>query len=931
MGEKLVVGPINKGQRNDRTAFVIDNDSFPTLYNAFQWRGRLKRKRGTSFLGRLTRYFDSTNTLYSATPTFVLTAGAGNLFVGFSLNSKSPNANIVPGTVKVTDTVTTTVYIDNGLGALVTGGTINYATGAITIPGGANHAVSAKFSYYPSLPVMGLENFESVNAQFPSNLGFDTVYSYFISNLLNTSGTPYTIYDVSFYKNPVGIGSYVQKTISTPLTWNGQSYQQFWTVNYQGALWSTNGITVPFTTTNIGMQFAPALIITDVSVDAGPPSTITVTISNCPLVIGDFVFFNEWTGTSAFTLNLQTGYVTAASPNTSPFATKTLTITLPNATIIAGTYTPGIIQYLTNRSDPTKDNIRWYDGDPTNGAIPPTVLSGKGWVNFMPPLSTLPYSIGDQPKAIYYLVGARLIYPYKDRLIFFGPVIQASGTGANPIYLQDTIVYSENGTVYYTASFPVTTADDVLKGNTTFFPLLCPANQTASPLSMVEDSFGFGGSIIVGIEQPITTVSPNQDVLLVGFPNKQTKMVYSGNDVVPFNFYIINSELGSSDTFSTTNLDRGVISVGPHGINISDQTSAQRIDLAIPDQIFQFNLNQNGPQRTCSARDFIQEWIYITYNSNLSEYVFPTQTLQYNYRDDSWALFGETYTTYGQFRIQNGFTWSTVGLTFPTWRQWNVPWDAGASTAEQPSVIAGNQQGFVVFRDEGTTESPTLAVNAISGYTITSPNHCLSVGDFIVIIFSIGNPPDNNLPLQVTSIVSADAFTVSLEFSGSYSGGATITRCYIPDIRSKQFPVAWDSARKTRIGAQQYLLSKTTNGQITLNIYLSQDSSNPYNAALVPPDPNAPNNSLMYTNILYTCPESTNLGLTPANSNLNTPTASTQAQLWHRINTSLIGDTVQVGFTLSNDQMLDPTLTNQFSEIEIHSFILDVTPSQLLV
>ena len=46
MGEKLVVGPINKGLKTDRTAFVIDNDSFPTLVNAYQWRGRIKRKRG---------------------------------------------------------------------------------------------------------------------------------------------------------------------------------------------------------------------------------------------------------------------------------------------------------------------------------------------------------------------------------------------------------------------------------------------------------------------------------------------------------------------------------------------------------------------------------------------------------------------------------------------------------------------------------------------------------------------------------------------------------------------------------------------------------------------------------------------------------------------------------------------------------------------
>ena len=33
------------------------------------------------------------------------------------------------------------------------------------------------------------------------------------------------------------------------------------------------------------------------------------------------------------------------------------------------------------------------------------------------------------------------------------------------------------------------------------------------------------------------------------------------------------------------------------------------------------------------------------------------------------------------------------------------------------------------------------------------------------------------------------------------------------------------------------------------------------------------------------------------------PTATTQNQIWHRMNTSLLGDTVQIGFTLTDDQM----------------------------
>ena len=58
---------------------------------------------------------------------------------------------------------------------------------------------------------------------------------------------------------------------------------------------------------------------------------------------------------------------------------------------------------------------------------------------------------------------------------------------------------------------------------------------------------------------------------------------------------------------------------------------------------------------------------------------FQIQTLQYNYRDDSWAIHYETYTTYGTFKPLTGFTWATVGFTYPLWESWNTPWNSGSS------------------------------------------------------------------------------------------------------------------------------------------------------------------------------------------------------------------------------------------------------------
>lgn len=918
MGEKIVVGPVNRGLRNDRTAFVIDNDSFPNLINAYQWRGRVKRKRGTSFLGRLTRFFKSTSISYSSTATITLDgSGNGNILTGFSLQA---NGNIVPGSVVIFDTVSSITYTDPAKnGSLSPSGSINYATGAITIGAAAGHTVNATFLYYPDLPVMGLRDFIFNSTQFPGTLGFDTTYSYNISAVF-----PYNIYDVSFYKNPptATYTGYVQKTNVTPTTWNGQNYQQFWTVNYQGALWATNGIPEPFNSTNIGMQFKPIVAVTVTS--GGPPAIVNLQITAHGLSVGDFLFINEVVTTTG--INYQTGYITAVVD------ANNVTVEFPNATI-ATNGTGGIAQYLTNRANPTLDCIRWYDGDPTNGSATNPMLTGHlGWVNFMPPLSNGIASIADLPAAQYYLVGAKIIFPFKDRLLFFGPVVQTSAVGAVPIFLQDTVVYSQNGTAYYTASFTGNPALAI----TVFNPILVPVNQTATPNSYWSNQTGFGGFLTAGIDQEILTVGANEDVLIVGFTRLETRLVYSGNDIIPFNFYIINSELGSGSTFSAITLDKGIITRGSRGFIITSQVESRRIDLEIPDEVFQLNLLNNGNERVTAVRDYINEWIYFTYpvnTENPNNYIFPTQTLQYNYRDDSWAIFHECYTAYGSFRKQTGFTWATVGTIFPTWASWNQPWNAGASTLLQPKVIGGNQQGFVLERDDGTDEGNSLYIQNIVGSVVTSPDHCLNVGDYIIISGALGTVSTAvNGNIFSVSIVTRNTFTLNPPIASglTYLGGGLIKRMYVPFIQTKQFPVSWGNARKTRLGPQQYLFTTTDVAQITLLIFLSQDPDNPYNSGPIVPSPNSNNNSLIYSTVLYTCPESTNLGLTPANVNLQMPTAIGQSQTWHRMNTSLLGDTVQVGFTMSDTQMRDTSFKNQFSEIELHGFILDVNPSQLL-
>lgn len=993
MSSKLIVGPIDKGYTTNRLPFNIDNDSFPKLINAYQWRGRVKRKRGTELLNRLARYFQEASIGVTGVSPWTINTIYSNYTPPVT---HEPNASIVPNSIVITiDSVPQIIFTDDGDGTLsavkvgvitnatqtnpceitsnghtlstgdivtidgvvgmtelngntytitVTGantftldgedatgfmayisdgewtspsaantGTINYLTGVIVLThtAGPGIAASVIFAYYPTLPVMGLEDFILRTEEFIQKIGFDTKYAY---NILPV--VPYSMYSVSYYKNPPTnfYPGYIQKTVWTDVTWNGQDYQQFWSTNYEGAFWSTNGVEVPFDPTNVGMQYK---FITGITIDqAGNgtsiPALATITITGHGLVVGDFVFINEVffdsTGPTGIDgINFQTGYVVVVVD------ANNIQVEFPNA-ILTGTYvSDGIAQYLTNRSDITKDNIRWYDGDPTNGSIiAPGFLAGKGWVNFMPPLSQSTFSVGDAPAAQYYLVGAKVLTQFKDRLVIFGPIIQTSAAGSQ-IYLQDTVVYSQNGTPFYTASF----FGDPVSADTVFNPILVPENQVASAASWFEDQTGFGGFIDSGLDEPINTIGSNEDVLILGFDTNEVRMVYTGNDIVPFNLFIINSELGATSTFSVINMDQGVITRGNRGYTITSQTASQRIDLANPDQVFQVQNTNNGTERFTAARDFLNEWVYFTYPPNQqdeTQYRFPTETFLWNYRDNSWAIFKECYTTYGAFKLKTGFIWATVGLTYPTWSVWDDPWDSGNSTLLQESVIAGTPQGFVMLRTKGTGEGNSIAIQNISGNTITSPDHCLSNQDYIIIsgaTGTIGSEVNGKIFSVVNPTLNSFELNPALVNSGTYLGLGMIKKLYVPEIQTKQFPTSWGLSRKTRIGAQQYLLTKTANAQITVYIFLSTADESPFNFGKIVPEIEPENNALIYSSILYTCPESSNLGLTPANSNLqqlnligsNGESQNPQQQIWHRMNTSLIGDVVQIGFTLSDFQM----------------------------
>lgn len=1078
MVERLVIADFKTGYETDRKPFNVNNDAFPILHNAYEWRGRIKKKRGLSFLGRLRRALTSkglgstngsglltANTFQgpitgatNANPCVITSAGHdlyngqritisgvggmtqlnGNTYTvtvltssTFSLNTDSsafgvyttggiwiwasePYAAVAQNTstitigtqtfddsngdsillqktgagyvtaitgitlptsttalISITDpnytvgmqvyvsgvtgmtqingsyytitsvnagvSITVTTPTNTSWGAYTAGGTayrvagsINYSSGAVsvqTVPALATTAATITFKYYPDIPVMGLEDFliQSSTNSAPQNvfttdlIAFDTIYSYQFNQA--SLPNPGQFYNVNFFKNPRNNAGSPRKAAAQPFAWSGEDYQQFWSTNYSGAFWATNG--------KPGMNYGK---ITAISRSAAAQITVTIQVGGAAytsLVNGDLVWFNEVQGTTITNVNGFTGYVSSAAGS----ATGVYVVTMSqDITITAPTANTGIVQFLTN-TVPGQDGIKWYDGDPTAAS------STKGWVNFAPPLQQFSANTGTAIVANpQYLVGCQAILPFKGRLCAFGAWTMKS-TDTTPTYNQDMVVFSAVGTPYYTLDNNFATSP-AGSGTQQTYPV--PDGQSAtlsswyqtSPVSTPGVGVGIGGFQAAGISQPIVTINNNEDVLLIGFTNKQTRFVFTGNDLAPFAFYSINSEIGSDATFSSITLDAGGLTFGRYGLAMSTQYSTQRIDLQIPDQVFQVPGSNNGYQRICSIRDFRNEWIFFTVPYNQNTWKFPTLSLFFNYRENTWATLDENFTTYGNFRETSGTSWEN--LEYDSWSEWNEPWNSGTLTADYPLIIGGNQQGFVMKKEEeGTDDDSSGYISNIvitgsgdsSTITITSPNHCLLPGDYIIIENATGTIASTiNGYVRAVTIIDANSFYVDHDGdfgvpdpSGTYNGGATFIRLVNPYIQTKQFPIFWGEGRQVRLGVQKYLFDKTQAGQLTALIFLNQDAANPSNGPPYVPDNNNPNESVVFSDVVFTSSEVGGYG---------------GDQIWHRQNTSLVGDTVQIAFTLSDAQMRTLTeglgLISQNAEISLHAIVLDLYPGPQL-
>lgn len=375
-----------------------------------------------------------------------------------------------------------------------------------------------------------------------------------------------------------------------------------------------------------------------------------------------------------------------------------------------------------------------------------------------------------------------------------------------------------------------------------------------------DDIRGQGGFLDIPTSEAIISVGFVRDNLVIYCESSTWQLRYTGRSIAPFQIEKVNTELGAEGTFSTVQFDTSLVGVGDKGIVDCDSFKSSRIDIKIPDLVFQFNNNNNGPARVHGIRDFQQRlafWIYpnkeTTADDETSNSVYPDRRLVYNYENESWAIFTDSLTCLGTFQPQSSRRWEDSNFA---WEVANFPWSNRPSLF--PSIIGGNQQGFIEFLDQQTTNDISLTINDIQGNSpnvtvIESDNHNLQTGQIIQItniptgtpfatslnngIFYVDRIDEDTFQLWIYDQSTGGFNIAQIDPSGTYIGGGRIRIRDNFRIVSKKFN-ALDEGQKIQLGYIDVLMDTTDQGAITLNIYIDykdNQASNTYPENAVEP------------------------------------------------------------------------------------------------
>ena len=835
--DRFMIAPINSGQRSDLRPWLIPDDAFQILYNAYVFRGRVRKRFGSYLMNQSVAA--NVAQLYSRLAIQLpSTDGSGDA------TGNVPGIVYAPGqlfaianqiyTVQTTGTPVT--MLNTGAGT----GTYDTSSGAYVFSGAT---ATSPIYFYPATPVMGFILYED--------------------DMLNNE--PVFAFDAQFAYQFTG-GFWVRlssESLAGAATWTGNDSQFFWGYTWRGAFNSEyylfvvnfNYVTASSAAFDYARYWDGAQWNFYYPILNGAFRLITARIVlpfKDRLIFLNTVENNE--GVNVGTTNSSTGNF--------------------SGTVSGYTYTPGQ-QFLVGTT--VYSIISDTAGAQAMGV---TVIYNTANPNSpTPPTATFNVSTG---------------------------AIAITGHNNNP-----------NAVVYFLPNSTPT----IGSGGTQFqYVNRCRYSWNGNPISAnaFVDTIGGGGNYAdAPTKEQIVSAEFLKDRLIVYFERSTWELVYTGNEILPFRWQQINTELGAEATFSTVPFDKIIVGVGNVGIHACNGSNVERIDNDIPDDVFNIENNNNGVYRVYGIRDYKVELVYWTFpdDSNATEY--PNRVLVYNYKTGSWAFNIDSITAFGYYQSQPSTVWLN---NFTTWEENEEEWNSGEIESHFRQIIGGNQEGFIFIIDPDISRNaPALQITDIAVFSgdlvlFTVINHNLVSLEYIALeniqgtITAPGGLNDTIYPVYLP--FTADSFLVQIPgLTGDYNGGGTVARVSNLNIYTKQYNFYVQDGRNAYINKVDFYVDNETDGQVTVD-YLVSSAVDPLT------DEGFASGAVTGTGALDLSPYALY------------PFEQGQVRLWHPIYPLAEGECIQLHIYLSEAQIVVPEIA--WSDFQLHAMTFYASPTSRL-
>lgn len=255
--------------------------------------------------------------------------------------------------------------------------------------------------------------------------------------------------------------------------------------------------------------------------------------------------------------------------------------------------------------------------------------------------------------------------------------------------------------------------------------------------------------------------------------------------------------LGTNAKFSAVSWNETVRSLGRTGILGTDGRQNLRVDNKIPyftaseiDQIF-FNLTYGGFDRL--NNQFL--WSYKqsgTQEEVAGDLRTQDRVLVGNYEEDSWSVYDQRFSVFGQTDLGLNLTWDDIDETSgnESWATWDTTeeiWDRIGIGLSVQKTLAGDDLGFIYELNQDFDDYYTNISNITPGATTTLAVTATGIlpGDLVTIANVQGMIQLNNFD-TATNLQTKDLYVVnsSTPTSITINVDSTLFDAYVPNTGS---------------------------------------------------------------------------------------------------------------------------------------------------